>query len=200
MNQLTKYNCFDKLSVNMKRSIVLILLFSFFMFFAVPFSEAKKPTSTPKPTRTPTPTPTLTLTPIPTPILGTANLYLNASGPTQVQSGQIITYIISVTNLGPDVARDVEFCSALSPSGFGLVGLDQGTWDSLVIGGASGRYLNCSMWGSKSLLPPGESVYMNYAISDIFHTTITNTIETSSINFDSDLSNNISVINTVITP
>lgn len=186
----------------MKKSIVLVLMVSFLMFFGARFSEAKKPTPTPKPTSTPTvtPTPTLTLTPTPTPTLGMANLYLNVSGPSQVQSGQIISYTISVTNLGPDVARNVEFCSALSPSGFGLADFDEGTWDSLVIGGASGRYLNCSMWGSKSFLPPGGSVYMSYAISDVLHITVTNTIETSSINFDSDLSNNISVINTTITP
>lgn len=168
----------------------------------VPISvEAKKPRPTPTPTTTPTTTqtPSPTPSPTPTPTPGTANLVLSVSAPSTLQSGEFIPYTITVTNIGPDDARDVQFCSLLDPGEMVLIELNQGTWDTLIMGGASGRYTNCSTWGRETLLPSGASVYMSYTIAlQPNQTTQINTVETSGYNLDPDWSNNSATISTSI--
>lgn len=185
---------------------IAFLIFSLFFiasFFhtTIPV-EAKKPQPTPTPTRLPTPTPTRTPTPSPTPnptpTLGVANLVLTVSAPTQTQTIQPILYTITITNLGPDPAHDVEFCSTLTPHEFALQGLDQGTWDSLVIGGASSRYPYCSVWGEETLLAVGSSVYMSYSIGESQPITKINTVETSSLDLDPDWANNSATVTTAV--
>ena len=175
-----------------------IVLFVGAFFQSPQVIEAKKPRPTPKPTPTLLPTPTPTPSPTPSPTPGTANLVLSVSAPSQVLVSEPIQYTIQVTNLGPDPAHDVEFCSLFNPRGFGLIGLDHGTWDYLNIGGGGGRYTECSMCGREALLASGSSLYMSFATEEPEPTTKINYTETSALDLDPDWSNNVATVTTVV--
>jgi uncharacterized repeat protein (TIGR01451 family) len=71
--------------------------------FNIPVGPTPTPTSTPTPTNTPTPTATFTPTPTPEADLGITK----SDSPDPIQAGWDLTYVIEVTNDGPDDATGV---------------------------------------------------------------------------------------------
>lgn len=148
------------------------------------------PAPTPTPTATPTPTPTAIPTPTPTPAPLATDIAVNLVSTVGINFS--IRHDITVTNLGPNPASDVQFCSIVDPFTFSLIGLEQGNW-ILVLGGGSGRYATgyCSVYGELPFtLNPGASESMSFTQGGWSGYTMQNTVDTSFAGFDPNLTNN----------
>jgi len=66
------------------------------------------PAPTPTATPTPSPTPTATPTPTPTPTPDPTSLVISKSAPANVQGGDVITYTVTVLNVGGSKAENVH--------------------------------------------------------------------------------------------
>ncbi|MFA5770277.1 MAG: hypothetical protein WC894_02170 [Patescibacteria group bacterium] len=159
-----------------------------------------KPTPTVKPTVTPTkapsPTPTSIPTPTPTIVNSIADIEVIVSAPQQITSPNIINYVITVTNHGPEVATAVQICSNLFPSYFAINNIYEGNFRAMV-GGVS-RYGDCSVYGELDSLAVGASETMSFSISEGSPITRTNTVRGSAIETDSNLTNNTKTVTTAV--
>jgi len=191
---------FSRIDTMIRKFIIFIALILLLSVVVQPTNAAQSkrkprptptpsPTTTPLPTPTPTPTPIPTPTPTPTPVPQTADIAVNIVSTVGVDYS--IRHDITVTNLGPNPATDVQFCSIVDPLTFSLIGLEQRNW-ILVLGGGSGRYANyCSVYGELPfILNPGASESMSFTQGGWSGYTMQNSVDASSVGFDPNLTNN----------
>lgn len=183
----------------MKRLIAIVIATLLLAGLSVhtPVVSAAGKRKPPKPTPTPTATPTPTPMPLPDTDVGVV-----LTAPATVVSPGEIQYTVTATNYGPAPASDVQFCSRFSfGNNFALTGLfDQGGWSGMVVGGGSGRYTDCNMWGQVNSLTVGSSVTAIYTIVPQGTWPVTNTTEISSAAFDPVSTNSTETILTTLSP
>lgn len=180
---------------------VLLVFFLTFIFSTTVFGGKTTASPAKKPKPTPTVTPTMVPTSIPTPtptivVSSIADIEVVVSAPEQITSPNLIDYVITVTNHGPEAATAVQFCSNLSPSYFALASIYEGNFRAMV-GGVS-RYGDCSVYGELDNLAVGASETMSFSISEGSPITRTNTVRGSAAETDNNLTNNTKTVTTAV--
>lgn len=119
------------------------------------------------------------------------------SGPAIAMAGTDISYVLTVSNAGPDAAATVQLTDPLPP-GTTFVSLTQDTGPAAMCetpaGGANGT-VTCII----PTLASGESAQLTLVINTGSATAFTNTASVSTESFDMNTANDSSAVNTTVT-
>ncbi len=123
-----------------------------------------------------------------------ADLKVVKSGPTMVDAAGVMTYTLSVSNLGPSTATGVNLTDSL-PTGLTNVSVPEGLgWDC---SGSSGLSVNCSLASLAVGAAPDVTVT---ATAPAEGGDISNTADVSGVESDPDPSNNAGTVDTTVAP